>query len=211
MDTPIASVDLTALDFGMVNVGESLTLPLTITNSSTSILIGTATIQAPFCLIDGVGGEHQHMNVIVMPESFLQLSVSFIPTGSGTFEKTLTLNTDATTPTITINLSGIGEVVSNDDNVLQTITALKGNFPNPFNPTTEIAYSLKETGKVKIEIYNLKGQLVKTLVNDTMPQGEHRITWNGKDQRGNGVASGIYMYRMETPSYTKTKKMMLMK
>ncbi len=211
MDTPIASVDLTALDFGMVNVGESLTLPLTITNSSTSILIGTATIQAPFCLIDGVGGEHQHMNVIVMPESFLQLSVSFIPTGSGTFEKTLTLNTDATTPTITINLSGIGEVVSNDDNALQTITALKGNFPNPFNPTTEIAYSLKETGKVKIEIYNLKGQLVKTLVNDTMPQGEHRITWNGKDQRGNGVASGIYMYRMETPSYTKTKKMMLMK
>lgn len=211
METPIADLDQTELDFGTIYVGESATLPLTINNPSPSVLIGNATIQAPFSLIDAVGDAYQYMNIIVPPQSFLQLNVRFIPTQGGTFSKSLTLNTDATTPTIVVDLVGEANLVSNDDNIQQAITALKGNFPNPFNPSTEIAYSLKETGKVKIEIYNLKGQLVKTLVNDTMPQGDHTITWNGKDQRGHGVSSGVYLYKMQVGSYTSTKKMMLMK
>jgi hypothetical protein len=211
MDPPVIDVSETELDFGAVSVGETLSLPLTINNSGSSVLIGNATIRAPFCLIDAVGEAQQYMNIIVPPESFLQLNVAFVPTQGGEFSESLTLNTDATSSTVVINLMGEANVVSNDDNVQQAITALKGNFPNPFNPSTEIAYSLKEAGKVKIEIYNLKGQLVKTLINDTMPQGEHRITWNGKDQRGNGVSSGIYFYKMKVGGYTGTRKMMLMK
>ena len=211
MDTPVLELIETEIDYGRVPCGEELTVPLSVINSSTSILIGFAEVAQPFYLIDAVGQRHQQMNIVISPESFIELNVCFAPEDAGMFDENLILYTDSTTPTVIVSLTGQGALVSNDDNVQQAVTALKGNFPNPFNPTTNIAYSLKETAKVKIEIYNLKGQLVKTLVNDTQPQGEHRVTWNGKDQRGNSVSSGIYLYKMQVGDYTSVKKMMMMK
>jgi flagellar hook assembly protein FlgD len=91
------------------------------------------------------------------------------------------------------------------------ITRLNGNFPNPFNPVTNIRYSLKEAGRVKLNIYNLKGQLVKQLLDTEVSAGDHQVVWDGKDDRGNSVASGIYFYRMQAQNYQATNKMMLMK
>jgi flagellar hook assembly protein FlgD len=88
---------------------------------------------------------------------------------------------------------------------------LQGNYPNPFNPETVIRFATKDPGNVKITVYNIKGQVVKTLTNQNYSSGNHQLIWNGKDDKGRSVSSGIYMYRMETPSYTKTMKMMLMK
>jgi flagellar hook assembly protein FlgD len=88
---------------------------------------------------------------------------------------------------------------------------LQGNYPNPFNPETVIRFATKDPGNVKITVYNIKGQVVKTLTNQNYPSGNHQLIWNGKDDKGRSVSSGIYMYRMETPSYSKTMKMMLMK
>ena len=103
-------------------------------------------------------------------------------------------------------------VVDNDDNdKVPLITELKGNYPNPFNPTTNIEFSLKEAGKVELVIYNIAGQKVKILVNGEMEANTHRITWNGKDERGNTVSSGTYFYRLQTSEYTKTKKMLMLK
>ncbi len=90
-------------------------------------------------------------------------------------------------------------------------TKLMGNYPNPFNPETNIAFSVKEKANVQIEVYNVKGQKVKTLVNNVMDQGNHSITWNGKDDSSKDVASGIYFYRMKSGKYTATGKMILMK
>ncbi|HOA28665.1 MAG TPA: C25 family cysteine peptidase [Candidatus Cloacimonadota bacterium] len=101
--------------------------------------------------------------------------------------------------------------VSNNDNINPLITSLTGNYPNPFNPSTSIRFSLKDAGKVRIQIYNLKGQLVKNLINSDLQSGNHQIVWDGRDDRGNGVSSGIYFYRMESGDYTRTNKMMLMK
>jgi hypothetical protein len=96
-------------------------------------------------------------------------------------------------------------------NVVPQDFALRQNYPNPFNPTTTIAYSLPEASKVRLDIYNLKGQLVKTLLNKDMEAGLHSVVWNGKDMNNVAVASGVYFYRISSPSNTETRKMLLMK
>ena len=100
---------------------------------------------------------------------------------------------------------------SNENLVNPAVTELKGNFPNPFNPQTTIRFSLKDAGHVKLNIYNMKGQLVKSLVNAPLSSGNHQMVWNGRDDKGNPVSSGIYLYRMSSGTYQATQKMMLMK
>lgn len=98
-----------------------------------------------------------------------------------------------------------------DENSPALSTNLKGNYPNPFNPNTTIAYSVKEAGDVKIDIYNLKGQHIKSLVERSMTPGEYSTMWDGLDSAGNPVASGVYLYKMKTKDYQAIKRMMLMK
>jgi len=92
-----------------------------------------------------------------------------------------------------------------------TVTVLKVNYPNPFNPTTTIAFDLAKEGAVSIDIYNIKGQKVKTLVNDVRAAGFYKVVWNGQDSAGRDVSSGIYFYRMRTEGYSSVRKMLLMK
>ena len=88
---------------------------------------------------------------------------------------------------------------------------LHGNFPNPFNPETTIRYSVKEATPVSIDIYNVKGQLVKTLVNENKASGHYSVTWNGRDNNNLPVSSGVYFYKMLAGKYSSTRKMILMK
>jgi len=92
-------------------------------------------------------------------------------------------------------------------------TELVGAFPNPFNPDTNIAFTLAEDAKVTISIYNVKGQKVQTLTdNGTYDKGYHTVNWDGKDSNGRLASSGVYYYRMETNTcYVMIKKMLLMK
>jgi hypothetical protein len=90
-------------------------------------------------------------------------------------------------------------------------TALKGNYPNPFNPSTTVAFDLAEPSIVSIDIFNLKGQKVKTLANKHFSAGTHTLVWNGADNEGVPVGSGIYFYRMTTENYSSIKRMMLLK
>jgi hypothetical protein len=105
-----------------------------------------------------------------------------------------------------------GIIVDNDDPTIPTIgTRLQGNYPNPFNPETTIRFSVKEATPVTIEIYNTKGQLVKTLINEAKEAGNHSVVWNGKDNSGRSVSSGVYFYKMNAGKYSSTKKMIMMK
>ncbi len=85
------------------------------------------------------------------------------------------------------------------------------NQPNPFNPETVIKYALPNATQVSIRIYNIVGQLVKTLVDDYQPAGQHQVVWNGTSENGERVASGIYLYRFVTPDHQQTLKMTLLK
>ncbi|HPL23479.1 MAG TPA: carboxypeptidase regulatory-like domain-containing protein [Candidatus Cloacimonadota bacterium] len=108
-----------------------------------------------------------------------------------------------------VTVSGGGAV--DEPGVPVVATELHGNYPNPFNPETTISFSVKDKGHVKVDIYNVKGQLVKTLVNGNMNAGKHNIVWNGRDNAGNAVSSGVYFYKMNAGKYSSTKKMIMMK
>lgn len=108
---------------------------------------------------------------------------------------------------ITVNWSS---VANNDDNNVYS-TQLGTNYPNPFNPSTTIYFSLKNREVVKITIYNILGVKLCTLLNDYKPAGNNRVVWNGKNDAGGNVASGVYFYKMQTNNYSCMKKMLLLK
>jgi hypothetical protein len=89
--------------------------------------------------------------------------------------------------------------------------ALHQNVPNPFNPSTRISFDLPAQAHVKLVIYDVSGRLVLTLVNKDMEQGHKEISWDGRDNSGRKVASGIYFYRLAAGAFTETKKMVLLK
>ncbi|MBX7152432.1 S8 family serine peptidase [bacterium] len=96
--------------------------------------------------------------------------------------------------------------------IIPTQFVLHQNQPNPFNPGTVIRYDVLEEGKVKIEVYNSLGQKIRTVLNQNRPALVNQtVTWDGKDERGKSVASGVYFYRMTIKGFSKTKKMLLLK
>jgi len=97
------------------------------------------------------------------------------------------------------------------DEVVPTEFALNQNYPNPFNPSTIIKFSVPQTSQVRITIYNMIGQQVRTLFEGVMEAGARTLTFDGKDQIGRTLSSGIYMYRMIAGTFVETKKMTLMK
>ena len=102
-------------------------------------------------------------------------------------------------------------VGSKDDNVPEHVTMLGQNYPNPFNPTTKIEFSIKDNSQVELAVYNIAGQKVKTLKKEVMSAGNHSVIWNGKDNSGKDVSSGIYFYKLNTGTETQVRKMVLLK
>jgi hypothetical protein len=91
------------------------------------------------------------------------------------------------------------------------VTALHGNVPNPLNPTTTIRFDLARDGHVELRIYNVSGRLVRTLVNGPMERERHQLVWDGMDNSGVPVSSGIYFYRLETAGFRDTRKMAVLR
>ena len=106
----------------------------------------------------------------------------------------------------------IGEV-GTDDLVVNPNKFYSIAYPNPFNPTTTISFNLtaENAENAELEIYNLKGQKVKTLVNEKLNAGQHSVSWSGNDENGRSVSSGIYFYKLKAGDFEQTKKMMLLK
>jgi hypothetical protein len=94
---------------------------------------------------------------------------------------------------------------------LPTDYSLDQNYPNPFNPSTQIGFSLPSASFVKVGIYNVSGELVRTLVNDEMGAGVYRLSWNATDNKGRNVSSGVYIYRIQADKFVTSKKMLLLK
>ncbi len=123
------------------------------------------------------------------------------------------------------NESGFSPEISYTEEESETTTDVEGhksghgphefglaqNFPNPFNPSTKIQFSVEKTGNVSLAIYNMRGERVKTLVdNNTMYAGiAHTVEWDGRNEFGNQVASGVYVYRLQQGNQMKTKRMIL--
>ncbi len=115
--------------------------------------------------------------------------------------------------TIDIGALEFCPAMEEDDNSLAvTGNLLQGNFPNPFNPTTTIKFSLAKQAQADISIYNIKGQRVRTLTDRSYQQGKHAIIWDGKDDKGNSLSSGIYFYKLRVDNLDiSTRRCVLMK
>jgi hypothetical protein len=98
-----------------------------------------------------------------------------------------------------------------DDPPTPSSFTLSQNYPNPFNASTEINFSLARTGDVRLTVYNLLGQEVKTLVDGRILAGEHRVTWDGTDNQGALCATGVYLYRLQIEDRSESRKMLLLK
>jgi len=88
---------------------------------------------------------------------------------------------------------------------------LSQNFPNPFNPTTNISYKLLQSGSIRLDLYNLQGAHIRTLVKERQVPGEYNIQWDGRDSQKKEVASGIYIYRLKSPLNVESKRMLLLR
>ena len=113
-------------------------------------------------------------------------------------------------PNITLFFNNSGTNDKDSDIKNQPIR-LYQNFPNPFNPTTSISFDVKQDDWVKIDIYNIRGQKVKSLIDEVLQKGRYNVIWNGDDENGYNVASGVYFYRMRTDEFVETRRMLLMK
>ena len=104
------------------------------------------------------------------------------------------------------------DLVTGDDPMpLPDVTFLAQNFPNPFNPITNIGFGIQESGHISIRIYDAAGRLVTTLVDESRPAGRYATEWNGQNTDGSSAASGVYFYRLITMEFEETKKMILLK
>jgi hypothetical protein len=97
------------------------------------------------------------------------------------------------------------------DEIIPRGFSLSQNFPNPFNPTTQINFTLPAASLVRLDVYNTVGQKVSTLANEHMAAGTHTVSWNGRTSNGEPAASGVYFYRISAGDFTESRKMLLMK
>lgn len=127
----------------------------------------------------------------------------------------------ATSPSLTSSetvikslLQGMGILTDVDEisnNPIVGNYSLEQNYPNPFNPTTTIRFNLPKATDVKVSVFNIKGQLVKTIVNGKFEGGSNNVVWDATDSRGSLVSSGTYFYQIETPDFNQTKKAVFLK
>ena len=87
--------------------------------------------------------------------------------------------------------------------------ALLQNYPNPFNPETEIRFELHEGGQVRVSIFNSIGEVIRILADGNFAAGFHSLRWEGRNDHGEKVQSGLYFYRLVTPKFSATRKMIL--
>lgn len=99
-----------------------------------------------------------------------------------------------------------------EDNIIfPTDFILNQNFPNPFNPETQISYKLSAGGFISLTVHDLLGRKIKTLVSEEQPSGSYTVVWNGKDELENTVSAGVYLYTLKAGNFVESKKMILMK
>ncbi len=211
--TPQISFSETDIDFGSHLDGDFTPYLFTITNSGDASMLGTISGNDIFRIKPVSEDEYNTtMNYVIPAGMTININVMIFPPSDGTYSTNLIVTSDdPLNPVSNINVTAIVLPVANDDNHTALVTTLKGIYPNPFNPETTVSFSIKQDSKVFLDIYNLLGQKVKTLVSTNLKAGNHSYKWNGKDDAGRSVGSGIYFCRMNTGSYSATSKMVLMK
>lgn len=196
------------LDFGDVQINESDTLEVTLINN------GRASMSVEFAL----SGEHpenysfsNEIGLVTMAiGDTLMIEIIFSPESVEQLPAVLQITHDAPNveSPLEIQLDGKGKIESSTENHVQIPKTMQlyQNYPNPYNPTTQIRYSLPDRTPVTLTVYDIMGRHVATLVDNVQEPGNYQVTFDGS-----GMASGMYVYRLQTPDQTITRQMLLVK
>ena len=151
--------------------------------------------------------------LILLPMGTMVVTISFVSPSPTGLPLRIKIAPDETSKTLTPSSSVSVTVVvaSKSKSLLPDAFSLSQNYPNPVNLETVIKYALPEDCHVELTIYNMLGQKVKTLVNQYQDAGYKMVHWNGRDDKGYEIASGLYFYKLQTPKYSETKKMIFVK
>ncbi|MCC7262504.1 MAG: choice-of-anchor D domain-containing protein [Candidatus Latescibacteria bacterium] len=204
---PEIALSDTLLDLGKIPVGQSSSSTLSIANSGNDVLQlniaeasgDTASFSALPATASIAPGETQVINIL------------FQPTAPGPKSAVLAIAHNAPGGTAQVRLTGSGKGGKKPTAPLPAISALAPNHPNPFNPETIIPYQLGEAAPVRLEIYNLSGQKVRTLVDAVETAGNHEVRWDGRDDRGGLVGSGIYVYRLQLGTRSMSRRLAVLR
>ena len=192
------SVSPSLLDFGGPPKGQTKTDTLTVSN------LGDDTLKASaFSQLKGL--TFQPDSFIVPPAGYVRVLVTLVASDSGNYSGQIYFNSNAPSSPDSVSVYGLITAIM-DENNLPTKFALYQNYPNPFNPTTTIKYALPKRSQVRIEVYNVLGERVASLVNDVERAGTHSVKFDGAE-----LPSGVYFYRIIAGSYTAMKKMVVIK
>ena len=202
--TQVSSVIPNVIDFGTVYVGEHTDTTFTIENMGCGIIA-----------LD-VGEACEHFSIVsdefvseLGPGQSTTVTVRFEPASAGAHTCEIATGTKCSS----VSCSGVGadHATGDDTPNAPEVNFLAQNFPNPFNPVTEISFGLKEPANVSLRIYDAAGRLVRELASGIHPAGTHHAIWNGRDANGAAVSSGIYFYRLDAGAFSETRKMVLLR
>jgi hypothetical protein len=197
---------------------QGASLWVTITGEETYFVV-TDTVGAP-SNVDAVmmtAGDVMISATSFTPTSRTVLSAHFdIPAAAsiGSYDVTVDHGTVAGTdhPNVSlVNGFSVEATASLSQDIIPTKHLLHQNFPNPFNPSTNISFKIANSSNISLVIYDVSGNLVRELKNGFVPAGEYNLTWDGRSATGQSVASGLYIYQLQSNSYIATKKMLMIK
>lgn len=178
--------------------------------STETVIFGTPEVQNDSMTMAGYPGDVVFKLALMSDEA---VSGEFLRIGFGVgagSNYTLPLNMVVNDQAVEVELD-VSELDAEGGQTPPVETRLYGNHPNPFNPVTAIRFSLKNQSRTRLAIYNVRGQMIRLLTNDTLPAGHHQVVWDGTDDRGNGVSSGVYLYRLEADGKSESRRMLLLK
>ena len=199
---PICSVEPDSLDFGTVEVGDSLMVAFTIRNSGYGLLSGTVSESCdPFSIVSGDGSFELSI------DDSLVVEILFKPAEDGEFACTIELGTEICTD---VACTGIGGTVGSVEESVPRFVLVR-NYPNPFNPTTRIEFALPADADALLDIYDVTGRSVRRLVDEHLAAGGYVAIWDGRDESGRQLGSGVYIARLRAGEEIILRKMSLLK
>jgi hypothetical protein len=206
---PSIVISRTSVEFDTTEVGSSSMETIDLFNTGTEDLVVSDIVSSDPAVFSA-----DTSSFTVAPGEAMTISLSFSPNQMGLLTGTLAVvSNDPAVDTLTVELSGVGEGVTSVESAagLPDEFSVSPNFPNPFNPATTIKYQLPLASKVELAVYSLLGGRVKTLVDRSQEAGYYEARWDGTNEAGIPVTSGVYIYRFVADKYQMVRKMILLK
>jgi len=200
-------VETDAIDFGELEIGEILSDTVAVFN------FGLDSLHVTDISITGSDFSVDQNSFTLDYNEFGEIEINFTPSTIGLIDGTLSITSDdPDEQVINVHIRGTGlPATGSNEYDIPLFTELKGNYPNPFNPVTRIDFALQQSGETRLDIFNIKGEKIRTLVNNYLENGYYSYKWNGRDDNNNVTASGIYFYKLKRGNFSATKKMLLLK